>query len=361
MFLNRFLWASIMLGVLLVLLVFINTAQATTSWASSNQALVDQHILPRYVQLVESTQALNEQTKQFCVVRDEARFTALRAAYHQAMDDWMRVQHIRLGPVGMFLRYNRYQHWPDKHGTGTKQLRLLLAGKNIDALNAGQFSRSSVAVQGFTALERLLFPQQVNLDAFSKAGVAGYRCHLLSAITDNLARMSAGIVNDWQGGEINYREVIATADKGNAYYGNEKDVSGVLLNDLHTQLQSIMDQKLMRPMERFRMKRAESWRSRRSLRNIELNLQACMEMYEIGFAPHVPDSKLQQKIMQGFTQSIALAQGINIPLYAIQQTSPEAQQLEKLLAQVKGLKRLVATDLLGSLNLVLGFNSLDGD
>lgn len=347
--------------VLCTLLLGTKAQSMPSSWTDANQAMVDQHIIPGYLRLQKSTQALSGQSQQFCARQNQAGFNALRNAYQQAMDDWMAMQPVRLGPVGMLLRYNRYQLWPDKHGTGAKQLHRLLAAQDNDGLQAERFMRSSVAIQGFTALERLLFPKQPKLADFSAQGAASYRCKLVNAITRNLADMSREIVHDWQGGEVNYRKTVLTADNTNAYYNSAKDVSGVLLNDLHTQLQSIVDQKLMRPMQHYRMQRAESWRSRRSLRNIIINLQACKALYGLGFTAQVSDKPLQQKINRAFAQSIAAARAIKIPLYDIRKDSPEAAQLVGLLAETRQLKHLLATELPDAIGLVLGFNSLDGD
>ena len=42
--------------------------------------------------------------------------------------------------------------------------------------------------------------------------------------------------------------MIATAAEGNDYFESDREVSARLLNDLHTQLQVIVDLKLLRPL-----------------------------------------------------------------------------------------------------------------
>ncbi|AKH20168.1 imelysin family protein [Sedimenticola thiotaurini] len=346
---------------LLGLLLAGANALAGPDWLSVNRAVVDEHLIPRYQQLAESTAILSDKATRFCSAPNQEQLTSLRAAYHQAMDDWMGIQHIRFGPVEMYLRYNRYQMWPDKHSTGPKQLRRFLSKQDQEVLAADKFAHTSVAIQGFSTLERLLFPGQLTLGDFGAPGNPAYRCDLLVAIADNLANMSAGIVRDWQPGDVAFRDQILGAESGNDYFESSQEVSTRLLNDLHTQLQSIVDQKLLRPLERYQMRRAESWRSRRSLRNILLNLKATHELYVVGFAPLLADRELDRKIRDGFKTAIHTTEAITPALYEIAQESEEHGQVKALLEETRRLKRLVASELPPAVGLSLGFNSLDGD
>lgn len=346
---------------LVALLLPAVNAAAGSAWLAVNQAIVDEHLLPRYQRLVESSARLSEKAVLFCKTQDEAHLGALRAAYHQAMDDWMGVQHMRFGPVEMYLRYNRYQMWPDKHNTGPKQLRRLLSEENRDVLAADRFAHTSVAVQGFSTLERLLFPGQRVIGDFGTPDKPAYRCDLLVAIGDNLAQMSAGIVRDWLPGDVSFRAQILGAESGNDYFESSQEVSSLLLNNLHTQLQSIVDQKLLRPLERYQLRRAESWRSQRSLRNILINLESTQELYSVGFAPVLKDQNLDREIRDAFQTAIQSAEAIRLPLIKIDQGSKDHEKVKLLLEHTRRLKRLVAAKLPSALGLSLGFNSLDGD
>jgi predicted lipoprotein len=277
------------------------------------------------------------------------------------MDDWMGIQHMRFGPVDLYLRYSRYQLWPDKHGTGAKQLKSLLADQPFEQLTPDRFPYTSVAVQGFTSLERLLFPTQLDLASFGAAKQPSFQCELVTAIASNLANISEGIVHDWTTGKIAYREQIQSAQGGNDYFESSEEVSSRLLNDLYTQLQSIVDQKLMRPLENHQLRRAESWRSRRSLRNIELNLQGIEALYRVGFSPLATDQTLDAEIKAAFADAIQSIQAVKSPLYEIPKDSESLELVQRVLADCRKLKSLIATRLTVALNLPLGFNSLDGD
>ncbi len=347
----------------LALLCACTASWGAEPWADTNLAITDRHILPRYQLLAEAGSALEQKVHALCQEPNERTLNGAREGFHQAMDAWQGIQHIRFGPVELFLRHSRYELWPDKHSTGDKQMRKLLAVEDEAALKADNFRHTSVAVQGLSALERLLFTRTAEPKAFGLSGEPSYRCHLAEAIGGNVAEMGQDLVNDWR---ENYRNEILTAETGNDSFEASQEVSAKLLNNLHTQLQAIVDQKLLRPMAEdaasAKPRRAESWRSRRSLRNIALNLEATREMYRVGFAPLLRDEpELAKRIDTAFGASIRLARESKHALYDSAAELQRRVALERLLEQTRELKRLVGNELPQALDLPLGFNSLDGD
>lgn len=345
-------------------LLFTGTvAQAADQWTEINLTLADRHITPRYEALASAGSALEQRLHALCADPNAQTFQGAREGFHHTMDAWQGIQHIRFGPVEFFLRHHRYQLWPDKHSTGEKQLRKLLAAEDNETLKRENFPSTSVAVQGLSALERLLFAKSAEPSTFGSQEQANYRCRLAETIAVNVAEMGRGIVSEWRG---DYRNEILTAETGNDYFEASEEVSSKLLNNLHTELQAIVDQKLLRPMDNgaaeAKPRRAESWRSRRSLRNIALNLEAAREMYQVGFAPLLANNPaLAKQIDAAFATSITHAKESKFSLYDSAADPNRREALERLLEETRELKRLVGTELPQALNLPLGFNSLDGD
>jgi len=327
--------------------------------------IADEHIIPAYEVLAQATAGLNEQATAFCTRPDAAALRSLREHFHDAMDAWQSIQHIRFGPVEFLMRNYRYELWPDKRGTVGKHLRRLLAAQDPAALDPERFAAGSVAVQGFSALERLLFGPDVSPGAFATGEGARYRCAVVQAITGNLAHMSTGLLHDWTQGEESHRNYFATAARGNAYYEDDRDLSARLLNSLYTQLQVAVDQKLDLPLgespEQARPKRAESWRSERSLRNIRLNLLGTRALYRIAFAARLDDKALDRDVESAFEATLRALDAIPMPLARAVNDAAGRAALESLRAEANKLKALFANPVPQSLNLPLGFNSLDGD
>lgn len=345
-------------------------ALAASPWPAANRAIVDEHVIPRYRHLDEVAAELDQHTRKFCAAPDAAGLADVRAAFQRMMDAWMEVQHIRFGPVELYLRYNRFQLWPDKHNTAERQLGKALAGKDTAQLADGKFPYASVALQGLSAYERLLYDSDTDVAGF-RAGEGGdsYPCLLLTAIAHNLARMSEDIYQEWTAGAPPYRDIVFGAEQGNSYFESSDEFSARMLNNLYTSLQFIVDQKLLSPLgatpAEANPRRAESWRSRRSLRNILLNLESAKSLYLTAYsAPLRADKRnaaLDRDIRKAFTRAIKAARDIKQPLYDALQSEARRRPVEDLLAAASELKRLLGVPLPAALGLPLGFNSLDGD
>lgn len=336
-------------------------AAAPADGTVHNLRAVDSHIVPGYQALGSSTTRISQAADAFCAAPDADGLDRLRQAYRDGMGDWQSIQHIRFGPIEYLTRAHRYQLWPDKRGTVRKHLDRLLAAQDSAALELDTFAGGSVAVQGFSALERLLFGADVGPAQFSGDAAARYRCQVVQAIGANLADMSSRLVNDWQ----DQRHFIATAHDGNDFYDSDQEVSAKLLNNLHTQLQVVVEQKLERPLgdslRKARGKRAESWRSGQSLANIRRNLQASRDLYQAAFAPRLQDGGLKAEIDQAFADSLQAVDAITLPLYQAVKDPAARLQVETLHGRAYELKSLLGNRLPEALGLVLGFNSLDGD
>ncbi len=334
----------------------------TSQW---NNAIVDKHIIPAYKALETSTQQLKQSSEDFCKKPDKQGFIQLQSAFINSLAKWQSIQHIRFGPIENSLRDFRYQLWPDKRGKVNKHLNKLLIAKDSKALQGDKFPHGSIAIQGFSALEMLLFNKDSSFQDFVTQGNSNYRCDVALAITNNLSRMSTGLVTDWAGDNNSFRNAIATAEQGNSYFENELEVSSNLLNNLSTQLILIVDYKLDRPLgkniRKSIAKRAESWRSRQSLSNINNNLVALKALYETGFKPWLKNTQLKQQIDTSFAEIHTTMDNINKPLYeAVKDPSLRPVVLE-LRRKIAKLKQLCSVKLPAALDLPLGFNSLDGD
>lgn len=344
-------------------------AHAASPWTAVNRTLVDEHIVPRYQQLASTTVQLDERSHAFCAKPDQAGLDDVRAAFHQTMDAWMGIQHMRFGPVENDLRYSRFQTWPDKHNTSERQLRQALAEQDVARLSEEKFPHASVALQGLSAFERLLYDDSDEFTRFGEAERSTYPCLLLAAIAHNLERMSADVLREWTAAKPSYREIVLEAGQGNRHFESSEEFSARMLNNLYTALQFIVDQKLMLPVGAspagVNPRGAESWRSRRSLRNIVLNLEAAEALYMSGYSPILtadPKSvSLDQEIRRSFAQTLRAARDIEQPLFQALQSPEQRPALDRLVAAASELKRLLGGPLPAALGLKLGFNSLDGD
>ena len=344
-------------GSWLISLLFISQSAVALDWSETNKAITDEFALPRFEQMLDSSKQLETQTETFCQKGGDEAFEKTRGEFHKMMDAWQQIQILRTGPQEMFMRSFRLQMWPDRSNTGAKQIRKLLAEKNPDALKPEVFRRSSTAVQGLSAIERLIYAKDITAVDFHNDGKASYRCQLLSAITVNISSISSNLLKAWQG---DHKKLLATPSEENEMYDSHKEVATLLLKEVATELQAVYDQKFKRPVnKRFRYKRAESWRSERSLRNITLNIESAEALFKVGFMPHLKDKVLKEKVTREFKQAIETGKAFTMSLLKAHEEKPE--ELASWMKQVSQLKTTVTVDVAKTLDISLGFNSLDGD
>jgi predicted lipoprotein len=330
--------------------------------AESNQAMVEQGIIPGYRKLADATEALDAAAKGFCDKPDQAGLDTFSAGYQETMDAWQAIRYVRFGPVELFLRHHRFQTWPDRRNSVGKQIGVLIEKADPKVDDPERFARASVAVQGLSALERLLFSPDVSPETFRNA----YRCRLLQAISGNLRQMSADVLAAWSGGDASYRDILIHPGPDNPVFESDQEVAGELLNGLYTALTEMEELKLGRPMgegaRKTRPRRAESWRSGRSLRNLRINLAAVRALYREGFSNPVHDAALGRRVDNAFESAAkALADLPGDGLAPLLESDEGWQRLQQARAALTELRRLIATELAPALDLALGFNSLDGD
>ncbi len=330
-----------------------------------NLQAVDNTILPGYERLAERTQQLAQETRSFCQQPRGTGLQQLREHYHRAMDSWQFVQTIRLGPIEESLRGYRLQFWPDKRQSVSRHLASLLEQANPDALEPRTFAKGSVAVQGFSALERLMFDAESQAGDFSPTGSKAYHCQVMRAITGNMAGIAQELVEQWQTRNPSQRDLIAGAARGNATYADSEEVSARLFNSLYTQIELMLEQKLRTPLgeslQRSRGKRSESWRSGRSLRNLAHNLESVHQLTQQAFTSRLLDPTLSRRIDDRVAACSKLLNHIEPPLAQAVKDPTQRQQVEQLVTTLAELKQILIGELAPALEIPIGFNSLDGD
>lgn len=335
--------------------------QPSENFTEVNLAVTDNQVIPGYATFAQAAAELADATGSFCQAPDAATLATARAGFHATMDAWQQVQHIQFGPITYFNWNFRVQYWPDENGTGVRQLDTLIEGRNSAALAPDSFARESVGVQGFPALERLLFEDE------SLAALQGdaFRCQVAVAIARNISEIASGVHARWVD---EFRTTVANADE-RGFFESAEDATIDFLKAQVESVRRIQQQKLEdvigESAARARVRRAESWRSGRSLRNLRLNVQALDALFNGADGQAVSLSAVL------YPEDVAT---INARLDELEDTfNGLPDGLEAALAEEGGHDRLlaIATGLdalfeafeasLKNTDLYLGFNSLDGD
>jgi hypothetical protein len=342
------------LTALLLTGILASTARAaadTIDYGAINTAIVKDHLLPRYHAFTEKTAALVDATGKLCPAPEPSALAAARDAFHGALDAWQEVEHLRQGPAAAADTHIRVKFWPDRKSLVDKHLARLMANKNGDILKPDSFAHVSIAVQGFPALERLLFAKDA--PASLKTGDGPVTpCGVVRAIAVNLHAIAADLEARWT--------------KDPAAGRPAKRVTTDLFNDLATGLGAAAELKLGAPLGsdgKPRPRRAENWMSGRALRNVVHNLTALQDLYD-GLATakgaHIGKGE-DGLIRHQFAHLIKTTRDLGPSITAVLETEKGPLRLKVLKSDIQDLHELVVINVSEALDLVLGFNSLDGD
>lgn len=308
-------------------------------------AVIDDHIIKRQTAFAHSTAALSDAAKQNCTP------AAMIPAYHAAFDDWVRVSHIRFGPIETNGEGLAVVFWPDKKGMISKTLHRMIKAQDPVVNDATAFAEYSIAARGFFALEQMLFDE-----IFADYGKGSYSCALTQAISTDLARIADQTLAGWTNG---YAEVLRTAGAAdNKVFLTDKEGIQALYTNMLTGLEYIHVQRLGRPLGSFEKsfpRRAEARRSLRSLRNIIVSLKSLQEMAEM-----MADGEASETT-ESFHSTIRYAEGLDEHVFEhLNETSAkfELSSLQQLVAVVQ---EAAAAEIGMHLDVGAGFNSLDGD
>ena len=239
------------------MLVGARAAPAQTTGAETALALVetavDRVILPDYRAFASAAKAFET-----AAASEDAGLDALRQGYHAAMDAWQAVQAIRFGPIAEAERHFRVQFWPDKRNLTARHLAGFIADADPEMLEPERFAAHSIALQGFPALERLLFE---DADALTgDGGEARYCRRLVRTIAANLAGIGAAVVEAWPA----HRDLMLAPGDDNPVYRTAEEslraVHAVLANGLERLVTLKLEPLLVDGPEDMRPRRAESWR-----------------------------------------------------------------------------------------------------
>jgi uncharacterized protein len=344
-------------------------ARAQPTYETLNLALTDQVVIPAYQQMATAMVELDTATQSFCTNPTTATLADVKDAYGHAMDAWQRAQPIALGPVTWDGRASRIEFWPDKGGTASRQVRQALQAQAPDLIADGGLEGKSVALQSLATYERIIFESGDKIASADATAEDRYACALAAAIARFQAGLAAQILSDWTepGG---YREAVATAATDNERYAGADEAAVEFLKSLSGTLDVVIQLKLEQPLGKTiadaRPKRAENWRSGRSLDDIAANLETVRQLYIVhgGFGDLLTAAgagPLDIGLRKQFAAAVETAQAVGLPLHLAVSDETARERLDDLVVQLKRLRLLISGSVADEIGLVVGFNALDGD
>lgn len=361
--------ARVLPGLLLVLLLWPAQGVAQEArpledadFAAANVSIVKSLILPLHEQFAQMAAANVAATNAYCTaeVRD---FERVANAWRALMLTWQKVRLFAFGPMMEGFGPHRFQYWPDKRGTGKRQLRQVLAGQPPAMTDSVELADQSVALTDLQALEAVLFGGEAPQPG-------GYRCGYALAIANRQATLARELEQAWSDPEKGFAGEIEAAAEGTDLYYDAREATAEIFTAMAENLDSIVVNKLEAPMGRTmaeaRPAAAENDLSGLSFADIRASLSILHALYTtpLAFADMLVitgNKALSQGIEREIDNLMEMVQAFEMPLSRAVTDPGQRPALDRFLAGVKGVRLIFHSTVARELDFGLGFNASDGD
>lgn len=341
-------------------------AHAETDHGAIARAALTGVIRPGYDALTVATDALKDNAAALCAEPSAAALTATKDAFAAAVDSWSKVEIFRFGPVNKDHRYERLFYWPDPKGIGLRQVKAALADKDETVTLADTLAGKSVALQGLTALEYLLYGDGAETLTSGDSEV-GFRCSFASSVATNIDRIARAVAEAWRDGS-GYSKDFLSPGPSDPLYRAPKDVTLELYKAFTSGIELVRDQKLGKPLgtspETARPRLAAFWQSGLTFANMVGNLEGVRTLFaEGGFAQVVAEESpgVEKSTLFDLGHAIDVLDAIDMPVTEAVQDTEQRSKLEALRVALKSARDTAAAMIARGAGLSFGFNALDGD
>lgn len=302
----------------------------------------------QYAELSAASERLEASATRFCQAPDEALRQRLENDWLSAYQAWQGVRFIQFGPVEQNSRGWQLQFWPDRKNLVGSKVNSWLKASN--AADAQDIANDSVAIQGFPAVEYLLYDDSIDEEALSDAN----GCGLMLAITTHLADTTSALHRDWQAFSEHYLETPTYTE--------------TTLASAIQALEILEDKRLGEPMGLKGAPAngylAEAWRSEQTIRLVESSLEGLRTGFLPGLTALLREADalpLAEAFRDQLDKTLAQARELPPGLVPSLEDDEAFRGLQSLYLDISQLRHLLGSEIAGELGLVRGFNSSDGD
>lgn len=330
--------------------------------------LANNHVLPSYQNLQDTSALLSSQTIDFCAQQSQSSndLTNLQQSWRDVMSSWQTIQWLKVGPIVNDNRIFRVHYWPDSKGSVGRGVTNLLA--NSEEINEAYIAKQSVGSQGLPALEQLLFPQS-NQDSLLNASDKNKRCQVLMAISANVATISKEVNSEWQ---INAGNYYAQLTQGTGDFSSKKDAVEELVTNWLEQIERVKDEKMLVPLSVASPgipTIVEHVLSDESVISIQKNIATFKVIYSAGgghgfddiLIAHLSQQNIATEMSTAIDNAITSA-NILSGSYETLLKSPEGRvQISATIDNLRAIRDVLTVDFVQATDINIGFNSNDGD
>ncbi|WP_169054374.1 imelysin family protein [Nitratireductor sp. XY-223] len=321
-------------------------------------------VLPAYENFSKRSGDLSERIGALCASPSPEGLDEVRSAFSNTVVAMAAVSIVRIGPILEDNRLERLLFWPDRRGIGLRQIQVIIAKQDPTATDPGGLAGKSVAVQGLTALEFVLFGEGAEtLEQIPN----GYRCRLARSIGTNVSGIAKAVLEEWQA-PAGFAHGWQNPGPENSAFRDEKESLSALVSLFANGLEYYdtieLGSFLGVTPEKDRPRRALFHRSGNTLRFLQAGLKDFRELYRTSeLAALLPDGSawIDEAVVFGFRHGIAGLESLSGSAADLIESPQQRSKLVFVRTVVRGLGENFGIDMTAALDLTANFSSLDGD
>jgi uncharacterized protein len=321
-------------------------------------------VRPAYAAFAGQAQKLVTAQKALCDMPANDRLAEARLAFAETVLTWSRAEMFRAGPVAGQNRLERILFYPDRKGTGLKQVQAALAENDRSVTDAQLLASKSVAMQGLGALEYVIFGSGAETLA---APQDPFRCRFGLAIALNVSNIANELTSAWQpGGQVDLD--WNSHDETNPFARNDREALNLVLGTIIHGLEQVQDVRIGAFLDlnngKDKPKAALFWRSRLTMRSIAANLRSLQLMFDIsGLDGALPEDEahVAGSIRFDFNAALEALNSLDLPVDELLNNAKHREKLVFVRYTIGDLIRRFDQDFAVASGLAAGFSFADGD
>jgi predicted lipoprotein len=330
------------------------------------QQVIEAHIRPGASAFAEAASILPAAIEALCTSPSERLLTVAQERFASAALALARIDHLRFGALREKSRLERLVLYPDPKGLVRRQVEKALASADSELHSAETLYGKSIALQGFSALELLLYGTDAEkLIASDAAG--RFRCDYARAIATNIARIAQDVDNDWRD-PTGYAALMLTPGPENPAYLNAGEVTLEVIKSFLDGIVHVREVKLAAPLGMIAPDKAPTMglfeRSGLTLRYLAANLEGLVHLYRKGGLQSLgmaADSVLAVEVEKEIEAARQAANSVRMPIAEARQKPSEKRKLVAMGFPLRNAHGLAIEVLGAATGLSLGFRAGDGD
>jgi predicted lipoprotein len=328
------------------------------------RAAITGYILPNFERLAEQTEQLATSLDTLCTSPDIVNLNAAQDDFRLSLLIWTRLEFLKFGPLAENNRLERMLFWPDRKGIGLRQIQRVIAKQDASLKDAAKISSKSIALQGFSALEYLLFGK--GHETLSQ-NTGEYRCSYAAAVSKNIHSIAKQIFAEWSNSD-GFSKQWLSPEKSNPLYYDEDEALSQLVGAIAQAFELIRDLRLkpiwLKVDPNVNYKRAIFWRSEMTFPIIKSNFQGLKTLIDVsGLVSTLPEDMrwIGGSLEYSFSNANKTFAMITLPLKQAVHDPGHAENITYLIVLARTMQTLVGDQLVTALDLPTSFSALDGD